>query len=299
MPASARSGASRPTSIPDCLALVGDASDGYPGLPGWGAKSAAAVLARYGRLEAIPAPGVRPGRCRASAAAARSTLAATLRDHLDEALLYRDLARLRTAEDGVQIRQRDPDELRWDGAPRATWEAFCDEWGLERLRTRPHRWRGPRSLARPASEPSSRRGGPAARRGCRSTSGPCARSNHGPPSMAVTRRPAPLGDEPGRGDVPGRQPALLDERIEPPVRDVGQRERRRAHRSARCGSPCARSGPAVATALPESASEMTKSRAACPCPTPHRTARRAERRHDHGRAVGPRPRTSRPGSGRG
>ena len=68
------------------------------------------------------------------------TLAATLRDHYDEALLYRDLARLRTAEDGVQIRQTDPDELRWDGAPRAEWEAFCEEWGLDRLRTRPHRW---------------------------------------------------------------------------------------------------------------------------------------------------------------
>ena len=45
------------------------------------------------------------------------TLAATLRDHCDEALLYRDLARLRTVDDGVPIRQRDPDELRWDGAP--------------------------------------------------------------------------------------------------------------------------------------------------------------------------------------
>ncbi len=61
------------------------------------------------------------------------TLAATLRDHHDEALLYRDLARLRTAEDGVQIRQTEPDELRWDGAPRAEWEAFCEEWGLDRL----------------------------------------------------------------------------------------------------------------------------------------------------------------------
>src|SRR5437879_973138 len=44
-----------PASIPDYLALVGDAADGYPGLPGWGAKSTAAVLARYGHLESIPA----------------------------------------------------------------------------------------------------------------------------------------------------------------------------------------------------------------------------------------------------
>jgi 5'-3' exonuclease len=128
-----------PRSIPDYLALVGDASDGYPGLPGWGAKGAAAVLARYGHFEDIPerasaweVPGV--GGARAIG------LAASLREHWDEALLYRDLARLRTEADGVPIRQRDPDELRWDGAPRDAWEAFCEEWGLDRLRNRPHRW---------------------------------------------------------------------------------------------------------------------------------------------------------------
>jgi hypothetical protein len=49
-------------------------------------------------------------------------------------MLYRDLARLRTVEDGVPIRQHHPDELRWDGAPRPEWEAFCEEWGLDRLR---------------------------------------------------------------------------------------------------------------------------------------------------------------------
>ena len=82
-----------PPSIPDYLALVGDASDGYPGLPGWGAKGAAAVLARYGHFEDIPekasaweVPGV--GGARAIG------LAASLREHLKEALLYRDLARL-------------------------------------------------------------------------------------------------------------------------------------------------------------------------------------------------------------
>ena len=128
-----------PTSIPDYLALVGDASDGYPGLPGWGAKGAAAVLATYGHFEDIPekasaweVPGV--GGARAVG------LAASLREHWKDALLYRDLARLRTEADGVPIRQRDPDELRWDGAPRDAWEAFCEEWGLDRLRTRPHRW---------------------------------------------------------------------------------------------------------------------------------------------------------------
>jgi len=127
-----------PASIPDWLALVGDSSDGYPGLPGWGAKSAAAVLARYGTLEQIPArasewdvPGLRGA----------VVLAATLRAQWADALLYRDLARLRTADDGVAIPQRDANELRWIGAPRAAWEAFCDRWGLARLRARPHHWR--------------------------------------------------------------------------------------------------------------------------------------------------------------
>jgi hypothetical protein len=47
---------------------------------------------------------------------------------------------LRTSADGVHIRQLDADELRWDGAPQVEWEAFCEEWGLERLAGRPHRW---------------------------------------------------------------------------------------------------------------------------------------------------------------
>jgi 5'-3' exonuclease len=128
-----------PASIPDWLAVVGDSSDGYPGIPGWGAKGAAAVLTRYGHLDDVPerastweVPGVGGSRA--------MSLAASLRDHWSEAMLYRDLARLRTAEDGVPIRQTDPDELRWDGTPRADWEAFCEEWGLTRLATRPHRW---------------------------------------------------------------------------------------------------------------------------------------------------------------
>ena len=126
-----------PSAIPDWLALVGDSSDGYPGLPGWGAKSAAAVLARYGSLEEIPA--------KASAWDVKSlrgapVLAATLRERWDEVLLYRSLARLRTADDGVEIPQERVDELRWRGSPRAGWEAFCDEWGLDAQRTRPHLW---------------------------------------------------------------------------------------------------------------------------------------------------------------
>jgi 5'-3' exonuclease len=126
-----------PTAIPDWLALVGDSSDGYPGLPGWGAKSAAAVLARYGSLEAIPP--------KASAWDVRSlrgapVLAQTLRERWDEVQLYRSLARLRTIEDGVEIAQQSVDDLQWRGAPRDAWAAFCDEWGLDGRRDRPHRW---------------------------------------------------------------------------------------------------------------------------------------------------------------
>jgi 5'-3' exonuclease len=126
-----------PAAVADRLALVGDAADGFPGLPGWGDKSASAVLARYGSLEAIPAlasdwdvPGLRSA----------PALAATLRDRMDEALLYRDLARLRTVSDGVPIPQEDVDQLRWTGVDRDRWHAFCDRWGMDRLRNRPHRW---------------------------------------------------------------------------------------------------------------------------------------------------------------
>ena len=79
-----------PESIPDWLALVGDAADGFPGLAGWGAKSAAAVLAHYGHIEAIPPMaddwevGVRSA----------GRLAATLRDELENALLFRRIATL-------------------------------------------------------------------------------------------------------------------------------------------------------------------------------------------------------------
>ena len=126
-----------PASIPDWLALVGDSADGFPGLPGWGAKSAAAVLAVYGSLEKIPQQA---SKWEVPSLRGAPVLAATLRDHWDEAQLYRSLARLRTADDGVEIAQKSAGELEWQGAPRAIWEAFCDNWGLTRLRDRPHRW---------------------------------------------------------------------------------------------------------------------------------------------------------------
>ncbi len=122
-----------PASIPDWLALVGDAADGFPGLPGWGAKSAAAILTRFGSIEAIPPD---PAGWGVSVRGA-DVLAATLRERMTEVLLYRTLARLRS---DAPIPQRSPAELHWAGTPRAAWFALCDELGLERLRSRPHRW---------------------------------------------------------------------------------------------------------------------------------------------------------------
>ena len=81
----------RPASIPDYLALVGDAADGYPGLPGWGAKSTAAVLARFEHLEAIPEDW-RDWHVNATGA---SSLASTLARERDRAFLFRTLATLR------------------------------------------------------------------------------------------------------------------------------------------------------------------------------------------------------------
>jgi len=96
-----------PESIPDYLALVGDAADGFPGLPGWGAKSAAAVLARYKHLEAIPADP----RAWAVNVASPSKLAQTLERDRDRALLFRDLATLRT---DIPLFD-DVETLRWTG----------------------------------------------------------------------------------------------------------------------------------------------------------------------------------------
>jgi 5'-3' exonuclease len=94
-----------PSSIPDYLALVGDAADGYPGLPGWGAKSSAAVLARFGRLEAIP------DDWRSWSVNAAASLAVTLARERERAFLFRDLATLRTE---IPLFES-VEELRWTG----------------------------------------------------------------------------------------------------------------------------------------------------------------------------------------
>jgi 5'-3' exonuclease len=96
-----------PSAIPDWLALVGDSADGFPGLPGWGAKSAAAVLARYGRIEDVPARAIDWDITVRSA----MRLAATLAEHREQAFLFRTLATLRTdAPVGASV-----DALEWKG----------------------------------------------------------------------------------------------------------------------------------------------------------------------------------------
>ena len=113
-----------PRSMPDWLALVGDAADGYPGLPGWGAASAAAVLARYEHLESIPdlaAAWEVPVR-----GAAR--LAATLLEQRERARLFRTLATLRAdAPIGGGV-----DGLRWRG-PREGFREWADRLGAPGL----------------------------------------------------------------------------------------------------------------------------------------------------------------------
>ncbi|HKW16497.1 MAG TPA: 5'-3' exonuclease H3TH domain-containing protein [Terriglobales bacterium] len=107
-----------PLSIPDYLALVGDSADGYPGLEGWGAKSSAAVLAKFKHLEAIP-KDCREWKVNANNAGA---LAETLCREWENALLFRKLATLRT---DIPLFE-DVEELRWKG-PKPEFEAIAAE----------------------------------------------------------------------------------------------------------------------------------------------------------------------------
>ena len=114
-----------PESIPDYLALVGDAADGIPGIARWGAKSAAAVLGKLVHLEDIPDDHQHWGvKVRGAA-----TLAQNLREHREEAMLYRTLATLRG---DVPIAES-LDELRWTGPDRPALESLCEELGERTL----------------------------------------------------------------------------------------------------------------------------------------------------------------------
>jgi len=121
----------RPASIPDWLALVGDSADGYPGLSGWGAKSASTVLSRYDHLESIPEDSRQWGL--GSARALR--LAESLRVHQEDALLYRRLATLRQ---DVPLQERIAD-LEWRGAHQRL-KQLCGELGSASFPERVPRW---------------------------------------------------------------------------------------------------------------------------------------------------------------
>lgn len=120
-----------PASIPDWLALVGDSADGYPGVPAWGAKSASAVLSKFGHLETIPDDhhdwGLPAGRA--------LRLAEKLRTYKQEALLYRRLAMLRR---DVPLKES-VNDLEWRGA-RGRLRELCVELGDKNLPDRVPRW---------------------------------------------------------------------------------------------------------------------------------------------------------------
>jgi 5'-3' exonuclease len=121
-----------PASIPDWLALIGDVADGIPGLAGFGEKTASVLLARYEHLEQIP----RNARAWPAEIRGADRLAQTLAAAQPEVLLYRKLATLVT---DVPLPQP-LEDLRWQGVPKARFEAWCDSLGLTDLKSRPSLW---------------------------------------------------------------------------------------------------------------------------------------------------------------
>jgi 5'-3' exonuclease len=122
-----------PHSMADFLALTGDSADGFPGLPGFGKVSAAAILGVYEHLEDIPTYAmnwkVQPRGA--------LKLATTLAAHREEAMLYRKLA---TLIDDIPLKES-LEDLQFRGVPRARFEKWCDDLGVARLKSVPRRWR--------------------------------------------------------------------------------------------------------------------------------------------------------------
>jgi 5'-3' exonuclease len=114
-----------PASIPDYLALVGDTADGFPGLPRWGAKSAAAVLGRFGHLEDIPED---PADWDGLAVRGASGLAATLVEQRELAMLFRRIATVVCSAPTITS----VDEIRWRG-PVEGFEVVFAAHDLDRL----------------------------------------------------------------------------------------------------------------------------------------------------------------------
>jgi 5'-3' exonuclease len=124
-----------PESMPDWLALVGDSADGYPGIPGWGAKSASVVLAHYKHMESIPDDPLKWNVSSISAGRAAS-LALNLSQRREEALLYKKLA---TVREDVPLQEKLAD-LKWQGAYKRLMK-FCHDLGDEKIPLRIPRWR--------------------------------------------------------------------------------------------------------------------------------------------------------------
>lgn len=122
-----------PASIPDYLGLVGDSADGIPGIPRWGAKGTAQVLDHYGHIEQIP-PDAADWAVNVRGA---KSLAVSLSENMESALLYRHLATLRL---DVAISENLSD-LEWVGAPQRLYQDLCDELAFGRLRDGVGRWR--------------------------------------------------------------------------------------------------------------------------------------------------------------
>ena len=123
-----------PASIPDYLGLVGDSADGIPGIPRWGAKGTAQVLDHYGHIEQIP-PDATDWAINVRGA---KSLAASLSENMQSALLYRHLATLRR---DVPLTE-DVLDLEWQGAPQEPYQELCDELGFGRLREGVGKWSG-------------------------------------------------------------------------------------------------------------------------------------------------------------
>jgi 5'-3' exonuclease len=121
-----------PESIPDYLGLVGDTADGFPGLPGWGAKSAALVLARYGHIEDIPAAA---GQWDVPGLRGAAKLSSTLQAQLADALLFRQIATVDTAVEVGSV-----DDWQWHG-PTEDFPAVAAEIGAPDLVAYAHRLR--------------------------------------------------------------------------------------------------------------------------------------------------------------
>jgi 5'-3' exonuclease len=121
-----------PRSMPDFLALTGDSADGFPGLPGFGKKSASLLIGAYEHLESIP---VDPLEWKVKPRGA-TQLAATFAERREEAVLFRILA---TLVDTVSLKET-LEDLKFRGVPRARFENWCDELGIQRLKSTPQRW---------------------------------------------------------------------------------------------------------------------------------------------------------------